>query len=157
MKRFFPLPVSRAAQRGSAAVELALLLPVLVAFLVFPFFFARFFWHYSVAQKAAQDAARYLSTISIQEMRSSTLAQAAAALASQIATSELAELQPGRAAPNVSIYCDSVLCLGVGAAQLPQTVRVYVSMDMVDMSGVVDTGQWGKPIRVDAEMRYAGN
>lgn len=157
MKRFFSLPVSRAAQRGSAAVELALLLPVLVAFLVFPFFFARFFWHYSVAQKAAQDAARYLSTISIQEMRSSTLAQAAAAASSQIALTELAELQPGQAAPTVSILCGSDPCLGVGAAALPQTVRVHVAMDMFDASGVVDTGQWGKPIRVDAEMRYAGN
>lgn len=144
-------------QRGSAAVELALLLPVLVAFLIFPFFFARYYWHYTVAQKAAQDAARYLSTISIQEMRSASLSQAATVAASQIALTEMAELNPGHSAPTVSILCGSDPCLGVGSAALPPTVRVHIAMDMFDMSGIIDTGRYGKPIRVDAEMRYAGN
>lgn len=144
-------------QRGAAAVELALLLPILVAFLVLPYFFARFYWHYSVAEKAAQDAARYLSSISVQEMRSSTLAPAAATVASEIARAEVAELGPGHAAPTVSVLCGPVPCGGVGGASLPQTVRVYVWMDMFDMSGVVDTGRYGMPIRVDSEMRYVGN
>lgn len=157
MKRPLTIPAGSRRQHGSAAVELAVLLPVLVAFLIFPFFFARYYWHYTVAQKAAQDAARYLSTITAQEMRSGPLSQAAAAAASEIAMAELAELNPGHASPSVSIYCDTLVCSGVGAAPLPQTVKVHVAMDMFDLSGVVDTGQWGKPIRVDAEMRYAGN
>lgn len=147
----------RQGQRGSAAVELAVLLPVLVVFLAFPYFYARFFWHYSVAEKAAQDAARYLSSISVQEMRSPTLNPAAVAAANQIAITELAELRPGHAAATVSFLCGANPCQGFGGAPLPPTVRVHVAMDMFDASSVVNTGRYGMPIRVDAEMAYVGN
>lgn len=148
--------VSSRFQRGVAAVELALILPVMVIFLGFPLFFARYFWYYTVAQKAAQDSARYLATISVQEMRIGSLNQAALAIASQIATTELAELNPGTAPPSVTFYCGGYVCSGIGARSLPDTVLVRVTMDMVDnILGIVDTGRYGWPITVDVEMRYA--
>jgi Flp pilus assembly protein TadG len=156
------LPVPRRArgaagrQRGVAAVELALLLPIMLVFLAFPLFFARYFWHYTVAQKAAQDAARYLSTISVQEMKTASLAQSAVAIASQIATTEMAELNPGSAPPSVAFVCGADPSTGTGARPLPATVRVHVAMDMFDnIFGMVDTGRYGWPITVDVEMRYA--
>jgi Flp pilus assembly protein TadG len=158
----FPIPQrprsSPTRQRGAAAVELALIIPILLVLLSFPLFFARYFWHYTVAQKAAQDAARYLSTVSHVEMRVGKLAQAAAAVASDIATAELAELNPGPNPPQVVIQCGTVPCLGVGGTALPQTVRVQVSMDMFDdIFGAVDTGQYGMRISADVVMRYVGN
>lgn len=144
-------------QRGVAAVELALLLPIMILFLSFPLFFARYFWHYTVAQKAAQDAARYMSTISAQEMKTGSLAQSALAIANDIASTELAELSPGSAPPTVTFYCGGYSCTGTGARPLPDTVLVRVTMDMFDnILGLVDTGRYGWPITVDVEMRYVG-
>lgn len=149
--------VSRTRQRGAAAVELAIIIPVLLIFLQLSLFPARYFWHYTVAQKAAQDAARYLSTISPAEMRVGKLAQAAAATASDIATRELADLNPGQGgAPKVVIQCGTDPCNGVGALPLPDTVRVHVTMDMFDdIFFTVDT-QYGMPISADVVMRYVG-
>lgn len=159
MNRAISYPSSPAIrQRGSAAVELALFIPILLITLTLPLFFARYFWHYTVAHKAAQDAARYLSTISSTEMRVGKLAQAAAAVASDIATTELAELNPGSNPPTVDIECGTVHCTGVGSTALPDTVRVIVTIDMFDnIFGAVDTGQYGMRISADVVMPYVGN
>ena len=50
-------------QRGIAAVELALVLPVLFILVMFPLYLGRVYWHYTAIQYAAQDAARYLSCL----------------------------------------------------------------------------------------------
>lgn len=145
-------------QRGAAAVELAIMLPILLAMLTIPLFVSVYLWHYTAAQKAAHHAARYMSTISIQEMRSPTLANAANAIASQIATREVAELNLAAAQPLVEVYCDRVRCSGVGNRPLPLTVFVSVRMDMFDqILGVVDTGRYGLPITVEVELPYVGN
>ena len=60
---------SRTHQTGAAAIELALTMPIMLCFLLFPIFYAMCFWHNTVAKKAAQDAARYLSTEPQSEMR----------------------------------------------------------------------------------------
>lgn len=149
---------NRTRQRGSAAVELALIIPVLLVVLTLPLFYARYFWHYTVAQKAAQDAARYLSTISPTEMRVGQFAEAAASVASDIATTELAELNPGPTPPKVVIQCGTDPCDGVGSLPLPDTVRVRIKIFMFDdILGAVDTGQYGIPISADVVMRYVGN
>lgn len=154
-----PFPRSSPSrQRGAAAVELALIIPILLVVFSYPLFYARYFWHYTVAQKAAQDAARYLSTISRAEMKVGALAQDAAAIASDIATTELADLSPGGSPPTVDIECGTAHCNGVGSRPLPDTVRVIVTIDMFDNAfGVVDTGQYGIPITADVVMRYVGN
>ena len=149
---------SRRRQQGSAAIELALLLPVLVIFLTFPVFYTSVFWHYTVAQKAAKDAARYLSTISAQEMRSPVLAPAAAAIAREIARTEIAELAPGSVIRDPVIECGDDPCTGTESGALPTVVRVSVQFGMFDTwFGVVDTGRYGWHIESDVRLAYVGH
>lgn len=144
-------------QRGSAAVEAALILPVFVLFLTVPIYYARCFWHYTVAQKAAQDAARYLSQVSAAEMRSPTLAQAASNIALEITQKEMAELAPGSTIPVPVVQCDYLPC-GYAIGSLPTTVRVYINFSMYDtIFGAISDGRFGLVITADASMRYVGN
>ena len=148
----------RSKRIGSAAIEFVAILPILLAFLLLPYFYARFMWHYTAAQKAAQDAARYLSTISATEMRTAALARSASAVALEIATTEMADVSPAPAAADIQVFCGSVQCTGVGSRALPDTVRVWIAVNMTDnLFGAVDTGQYGFPITVDVTMRYVGN
>lgn len=145
------------SERGAAAVELALILPILVSMLVFSLLIGRFLWHYTAAQKAAQDGARYLSTISEQEMREETLAAEAVDVTRQIVRAEIAELNPGAALPAIIISCGEDPCIGIRNLPLPETVRVTVRMGFFDVLGLIDTGRYGIPINATAEMRYVGN
>jgi hypothetical protein len=148
------LPAPPRRQRGVAAVEAAIVLPILILFLTFPIFFARCYWHYTAAQKAAQDAARYLSTVPAQEMRSKKLAKAAAAIALEIAQKEIAELAPGTTIDDPQVYCDESLC-GTFPGKLPGTVHVLLNFGVVDnIFGVVDTGRYGFQITADVTMPY---
>ena len=154
-----PVLKSHACRRregGTAAVEFALLAPVLLVLLLFPIFFGRVFWHYTVAQKAAQDAARYMSTVSVQEMRSTTLAQEAAKVAVSIAAAELAELAPGSDIGDAIIQCGTLPC-GSRAGYVPTTVRVAITFGIFDtFFGVIDTGRYGWDITADITVSYVG-
>ncbi|MGI4721383.1 MAG: TadE family protein [Janthinobacterium lividum] len=148
----------RRRQAGAAAVELALLMPMLLVFLTMPLFYARVMWHYTVAQKAAQDAARYLASVPHAEMISATQAGAARRTAIEIATRELAELSPGSEIQGPEAYCDSLNCGVLPAGTVPTTVRVVIRFNMFDtILGVEDVGWDGLPISADVTMRYAGN
>jgi len=130
----------------------------MILLLVFLTFFARYFWHYTVAHKAAFDSARYLSTISEQEMREPALAIAARDVADDIVLTEVAELRPhGSVRPEVNILCGEIPCRGVRGLPLPQTVSVNVNMDMHDDWFGLDLGRYGLPISVTARVRYVGN
>lgn len=143
-------------EHGAAAIELAFILPILIVFLTFPFFYARCYWHYTVAQKAAQDAARYLSMVPAAEMRSPELALAAANVAIEIAKREMAELAPGTTIKTPQAKCDGFDC-GFYVGQVPEKVRVGISFGMVDtMFGVVETGRYGLLITADVTLRYVG-
>jgi uncharacterized membrane protein len=151
------MPRPQRRQRGSAAIEAALVLPIFVAFLTFPIYYARCFWHYTVAQKAAQDAARYLSQVSAAEMRSRRLAQAAAGIALDIAQREIAELSPGSVIDTPVVQCDFLPC-GTSIGTIPSSVRVYITFSMHDnIFGVVPDGRYGLVVTADAPMRYVGN
>jgi Flp pilus assembly protein TadG len=144
-------------QAGVAAVELAILMPILLVFLTFPVFFARVFWHYTVAQKAAQDAARYLSTVSAAEMMTPARAQAAGEFAQEIVRREIAELAPGSDIADAGTYCDGVNCGEKLPGTTPATVRVNFSISMFDPTETVDVGWFGLPITASYTMRYVGN
>jgi Flp pilus assembly protein TadG len=144
----------RKRQVGVAAVELALLLPILITFLTLGYFTVSIFWHYTMAQKAAQDAARYLSTVPAVEMMAPTSADAAGTLAQQIVRKEIAEISPGSVVARIDTFCDDSTCGGLSAGQLPTTVRVKFSITMFDPSGIVDTGWYGLPINANYTMRY---
>lgn len=149
--------VGRKRQRGGAAVELALILPFLILFMTFPIFYARCFWHYTVAQKAAQDAARFLSTVSRPEMMSTSLGSAAAATAVEIAKREMAGLRPGGPILSPEAYCDNNRC-GTTPGAVPEYVRVKINFSMFDTAmGVVDVGRYGVLITAEARVPYVGN
>lgn len=148
----------RRRQRGAAAVEAALLMPILVVLLVFPLLLGRIFWHYAVIQKAAHDAARYLSSVPIAEMKNQIRGPHAAALARDIVNAEIAELYSGSvdSPVAVNISCDDNNCdLGV-----PTTVTVLVGVRMYDplfssMTGDM-VGEDGLLLRAKVVMRYVG-
>lgn len=148
----------RRGQLGVAAVELALILPILFVAMTVPLFFGRYFWHYTVAQKAAHDAARYLSTVSVREMRSSVLSATAGRIAQGIVEEELADLLPGQEAPSIEIFCGGTKqCTGYTNTAMPETIRVRVDLNMFDnVFGAVYTGFYGLHIGVNAEVRYVG-
>lgn len=160
MRTSKPTVCSRAApkQKGIAAIEFVAVFPILLIILLSSYYYARYMWHYTAAQKAAQDAARYLSSISVTEMRTPALAKAAAAIATQIATTEMLDVSPAPAEADVQVFCGALNCTGVGSRPLPDTIHVYIGLNMTDdLFGAVDTGQYGTPLTVDVTMRYVGN
>ncbi|HEU4776639.1 MAG TPA: TadE/TadG family type IV pilus assembly protein [Telluria sp.] len=118
------------SERGVAAVEFAVILPVILIMLVLPLFLGRIMWHYTAAQKAAYDAVRYLSTVPRVEMKDPNKINSVVALAINIATSETAELNSGPYPAAVAIQCDGGPCLGY---TIPATVTVIVQLYITDI------------------------
>jgi hypothetical protein len=149
------------SQRGSAAVEFALFLPILVALLALPLFFGRVFWHYSVAQRAAHDAARYMATMPRADMLTPALGGGdtpAAVVAREIVAVETAWLNPGQYPPEIYVQCDGLGCTG---HKLPTKVRVAVRMYIYDQffSQITAdyTSSYGLELLADVTVPYAGN
>lgn len=138
MNRAANTSFSRHGQRGIAAVELALILPVFLILLTLPLFFGRVFWHYSVVQRAANDAARYLSAIPLSEIKNSSRTPNVVAVANAIVQSEVAELAAGPDPILVTVLCDSIgQC---GGYAIPATVTVTIQLQMSDIffSGITE-------------------
>ncbi len=148
---------ARCRQRGIAAIELAVILPVMLAFLAFSVFYGRVFWHYTAAHKAAHDAARYLSSVPLTELRTPTRTGFAVAVAQAIALQETADLNPGPYPPNISVMCDGMACAGFAA---PTTITVAVQLAMFDNIFYLVTSDviGDNPLAVTAAvtMRYVG-
>jgi Flp pilus assembly protein TadG len=117
--------------QGSVAVEFALVLPIMVVMLAAPLFFGWIFWHYTVAQKASQDAVRFLASASAAEIRTSGPGGEApvAAVARAMVMAEIAELRTGMDPPVVDVLCDGRTCAGL---KIPSRVTVSVQMSIVD-------------------------
>ena len=149
-------------ERGSAAVEFALILPLLVLLLAFLLFFGRLFGHYTVALKAAHDASTFLAMARIAEVgiaKDSVEEIEVAKIARLIAVTELAELNPGKGAkPFVDVRCDNDTCLG---DKVPSVVAVKVRMRMFDafLSGITSelVGSEGIWLYAEVQVPYVGN
>jgi Flp pilus assembly protein TadG len=147
-------------QRGVAAIELAILLPAVLIFMVaLPLFFGRCLWHYTAIHKATHDAARYLATVPLADMKNPVRAAAAIKVAQYIALQETQELTPGGIYPvDVQVNCAPGGCLNGNW----QTVKVLVSLTMFDpvfpgitaLAGIDQSA--GVPIYTELEMYYAG-
>lgn len=147
-------------QRGMAALEMVLVLPVLLLFLAWITFFGRYFWHYTAAHKAAHDAARYLATVPQREMKTPGLGGGQAPVtqvAQAIAVAETTELNPGPFPPSVLVSCLPQGCSGL---VLPAKVRVLVMMRMTDDLFAPVTrlllGDEGLLLTADVTMLYVG-
>lgn len=143
------------SQQGTAAVEFAMLSVLLVMLLTVPLFFSRLFWHYTAMQKAAHDAAWYLATIPVSDMKNYTKAVDATNIAKFIAEAEVADLNPGGDIPVVSaVECRPLPC-GAGS---PTTVAVRIGTRMYDPIFKVSyaAGDEGLPLLAVSEMNYVG-
>lgn len=149
--------LSRRANRGAAAVEFALLLPIFAVLLMAPIMIGIWQFHYTAVVKATHDSARYLSSITPQEMREPALAEAAGEVARFIVLTEIEGLM-SRGQVNVDIFCgDNRACNGVRAGPLPEFVTVRVELYVVDgYFGFFDTGRYGWPVAYEMSMRYVG-
>lgn len=159
MKTLF-MRSARHRERGSIAIEMALVITIMITLLTVPVFFARVFWYYSVAQKAAHDAARFLSTASQAELRTPGAGNApsqVARIAWEIADTETAVLNSVMDPKYIDVQCNFGTC-GDG---VPATVRVFIHMRMRDDMFAPYTsafyGQDGLHLTADVTMRYAGN
>lgn len=117
-------------QRGVAAVEFAIFLPVILIMLALPLYFGRIFWHYSAAQRAAYDAARYLSSVPRGEIKDPNKINYVTTLARNIVNAETAELNPGPYPAGVTVECDGGTCFGFA---VPTTVTVMVQLYVTDI------------------------
>lgn len=140
--------------RGVAAVEFAILLTLLVILLAAPLYLGRVLWHYTVIQKAAHDAALYLSTVPEAEMRTPALIVAATKLANDLVDAELSDLPSGFYPPTVTVDCDGWTCDGY---LTPTRVGVKIHMRVQDPFFESDYGGYdGFLISADAQMAYIG-
>jgi hypothetical protein len=146
--------------KGGAAVEMALCLPVLVVLLAAPLFFARVCWHYTVAEKAAHDAARFLAAAPTVEMTTQGPGSesSAATVARWIAATEISELNPGPLRPSITIQCDGVTCDGL---TVPLKVSAIIRMRVYDPAFYAITSEFtggGAPLLTAAvTIPYVGN
>jgi len=144
-------------QRGLAAIEFALCLPVLVALLVLPVFFARAFWHYTMAQKAAQNAARYLAGASAADLGAPDAPHAASKIAREIVQRQIAEMSQDAVVSGIDVACDESSCAGTPEGKLPATVRVSFQVTMSEPGGLAGFGWFDLPINASYTLRHAGN
>ena len=122
---------SRPRQRGVAAVEFAVILPLLIFLIAVPIFFGRCLMHYTVIQKAAHDAAIYLATLPRTDLYTQAKWVGATQLAFQIIDEETAELRPGDDGMVFrEVRCDDFVCGFV--TPVPKIITVQVSVQMVD-------------------------
>lgn len=123
----------RIHQRGIAAVELAIILPIILMLLAIPLFFGRVFWHYTVAQKAAHDAARYMSEIPLVDINSLTRIGFHLAVARDIVTEEMSDLNPGPSPIAVEYQCEYPIgYASCDGSSTPKSVQVRVRVAMFD-------------------------
>ena len=144
--------------KGAVLIEMALVTLILITLVAFLTLLGRYFWYYEVAQKAAYDGARFLSTATQVEMRTTGSGggePAIAALARAIVLEELAEIAPNLSPVVIDVHCDFRTC----SNKVPLTVRVSIAMSLQDdiFSPFTSffTGQEGMSIIADVTVRYA--
>jgi Flp pilus assembly protein TadG len=148
----------RRKQGGVAAVEFAVILPLIIIMLAFPVFFARMFMHYSVAQKAAHDAAIYLANIPAVEMSNYERSLDATDVANALAREELGELRPGGGTHAlVAVLCDGGPCGTATPAVVSVEVRMRMYDDTLNFFTWEAIGGDGIELRAKASATYVGN
>jgi Flp pilus assembly protein TadG len=152
-------------ERGAVAVEAALVMAfILVPLLGCCLFLGRYFWYYTVAQKAAHDAALYMAVAPLNEVKS----VAASTLAQQIIAEETADISSddtpvygsgicGYKLSSTSSYITFLPCI---PNRVPAAVRTGVALTVTDPFWGAITGPifnvTGLDITVATTMTYGG-
>jgi len=156
--------IRRQSERGSVAVEAAIVLSFLAIFVTLPsMLWAFYFYQYSAAQKAVHDAALYLSTAPKFEMTTAGPEgdPAAITVARRIFANEMAGLKP----PPVEFGCYYRQGTGSGFISKPCTTKnnqdfillhTDVSLNMPYLTPYTGTYS-GLDIQPSAPMPYTGN
>ncbi|WP_432377608.1 TadE family protein [Duganella sp. P38] len=142
--------------RGIATIELALALPVILMVLMFLLLAGSLHYKYEVAQKAARNASRYLSSVSKLDMKNPAQIGYHTALARAMIESELSAVSSTPYPPTITIICGAAYCDGYS---LPATVTVTIRILAVDTLFGGFTSNWigGDFLLVSsATMAYAG-
>lgn len=150
----------RRTEQGSVAVEMAFVLPILIIFVAVPFFLARIFWFYSVAEKAAHDSARFLSQTSRVEILGpgNGAKPGVVGLAEAIIDAELAEIRPGLVGSAPTILCEGYTCDGLSVpADIRVAIRIRIRDEVFGPFTDAIFGEDGLLLTADVTMRYAGN
>lgn len=164
-----PKACSRRKEEGSVAIELSSILFVFIILLSLLLFWGRVFWYYSMAQKAAHDAARYLARATPLEMQtrgSGGTEAPVAGVARWIVESELGVLRPVMDPLWVYVECGTrsgtgILSYGNCGAKVPEMVRVRMELGFAE--GILPSmlleffGQSALTLEPDVAMRYVGN
>ena len=147
----------RRSATGSVAVEMALILPLFLILLAGPLYLARAAWFYSVGQKAAHDATRYVATATQAEMRTAGGGFNEArvpAIARWIAQQELGEIVTFSDGIVIMIQCDGSGC----GVLTPTRVRTIIQISLQDtLLGGLTTqylGSTDMAVSSDVTMRY---
>ena len=147
----------RRSARGSVAVEMALILPLFLILLAGPLYIARAAWFYSVGQKAAHDATRYIATATQAELRTpggGFNEPRVPAIARWIAQQELGEIVPLTDGILITIQCDGDGC----GLLVPVKVRTGVRIGLQDhLLGGLTTQYFGSTnmtLSSEVTMRY---
>lgn len=160
MKRSFPRAVRR-FQKGAVAVEAAVCMAlILTPLLLFVLLFGRFFWHYTVVQKAIHDATLYMASAPLPELKSN----AAITLAYNIIAKETADLdkttklEPWSGCGYKISPSSSYLAFSSCERSAPvAAVQTSIVMTLPDPFRFVKTGTGKVQFVFVTTMRYAGN
>jgi len=147
----------RRSANGSVAVEMALILPLFLILLAGPLYMARAAWFYSVGQKAAHDATRYVATATQAELRTAGGGFNEArvpAIARWIAQQELGELVPLTDGIAIGIQCDGEPCSALTPTQVHTSVQVTLHDHLLGSLTMDYLGSIDMTMTSEVTMRY---
>lgn len=147
----------RRSVNGSVAVEMALILPLFLILLAGPLYMARAAWFYSVGQKAAHDATRYVATATQAELRTGGGGFNEArvpAIARWIAQQELGELVPLTDSITITIQCDGDACNALTPARVRTGVQITLHDNLLGGLTMDYLGSSDMTMTSEVTMRY---
>jgi len=147
----------RRSATGSVAVEMALILPLFLILLAGPLYIARAAWFYSVGQKAAHDATRYIATATQAELRTAGGGFNEArvpAIARWIAQQELGEIVMFSDGIVITILCDGDGCGLVAPVRVRTAVKIGLHDNLLGGLTMDYLGAAGMTMNSEVTMRY---
>lgn len=120
----------RRAQHGIVAIEFAVVLLLLLMLLPATLFFGRVFWQYNTLQKACHDAARYMASVPLVDMRNATAYAAAVATTQQMVVDALDAARVSSDRGVADVNCRPLGCGQAIAA--PTTIELTMAIVVHD-------------------------